>query len=101
MGGHGSDGVKQHVRRAVDAGARTTQLARLLATLVIALAAVAVEAVPAASGATGQDIVKAAAKMAGKPYCWAGGDERGPTRGKKPPGYASPPPDAVNGCGPK
>lgn len=30
----------------------------------------------------GEAIVAAAASMAGKPYCWAGGNERGPTHGE-------------------
>lgn len=50
-----------------------------LATLVLAAAAV-----PGAASAAsqGQAIVNAAASMHGKPYCWDGGNQYGPTHGR-------------------
>jgi cell wall-associated NlpC family hydrolase len=54
---------------------------RLLAVAVVAIAAGTVLAAPPTAVADGQAIVNAAASQAGRPYCFGGGNENGPTHG--------------------
>lgn len=77
-------GSTNHLGRmlAGQAPARLFAVAALVSICVVAWAV----AVPLnASAATGQAIVEEAAKWAGTPYCWDGGNQNGPTPGTRDP----------------
>jgi cell wall-associated NlpC family hydrolase len=67
-----------------DVTPRYRQLAAVALALLCIGAGTLVE-VPAATAATGQSIVEEAAKWAGTPYCWDGGNQNGPTPGTRDP----------------